>query len=642
MAGIVVVVGGLAALKFLGGGDGPAAKRFPGVAAKEMAPNDAATLGPALDVPSGAAAGYNVLLITLDTTRADHVGCYGATGGQTPFIDSLAAGGTRFADAVTVVPMTLPAHASILTGNYPPTHGVRDNGTYRLPPETKTLATELKSAGYSTAAFIGAFVLDRRYGLSRGFDVYDDLILAGPKAGPDRLNPQRRGDLVADSALRWLDEQRPAGQPFLAWVHFFDPHLPYDPPEPFKSRFAGQPYDGEIAFMDQQIGRVIDKVRALGLLEKTLVVIVGDHGEGLGDHGESSHSLLIYAESMNVPLLFHAPGLIPAGKVVADRVVAVVDLMPTILDLLGLPITECDGVSLRLASNSDRAVYMETLAPQLNHGWSPLFGLRRYWDKYIEAPQPEYYDLQTDWREMTNRWGEDSRGTMLAERLAALKSALDSGASGAATLELDTAARRKLESLGYIGSSPGTTAEGPLPDPKYMIAQSDQQMQRVSALLASGRATEAIPQIRQLLSIMPGDASVWSLLAVAHAQAGQLDEAIESRLRLLDLQPSDAQNWVALATLQYAKGDVAGFEVSLAEAERLEPELGSIYMVRARRAKQEGRLEEALALCEEALRRDPTRYALDSLSVQVELYRLLGRPAEAEAAGQRARQLGAP
>jgi choline-sulfatase len=625
IAGVVVLVLGFASVKFL-------------------TRDRVRLLGPGLELSPGAAAGYNVMLITLDTTRADRVGCYGYQGVQTPTIDALAAGGVRFADAVSVVPMTLPAHASILTGDYPPTHGVRDNGTYRLNPEFRTLATDLKSAGYATAAFIGAFVLDARYGLNRGFDVYDDDFTS-QAAGPDKLNPQRRGDLVVDSAVRWLDDQqkRAPGQRFFTWVHLFDPHMPYDAPEPFKSRYLKEPYDGEIAFVDQQVGRVVEKVRALGQLEKTVVVLVGDHGEGLGDHGESSHSLLIYAATVNVPLIFYAPGLVPAGKVVSDRVVATIDLAPTILELLGLPVGKCDGISLLRPTDTDRAVYVETLAPQLNHGWSPLFSMRRHVDKYIESPRPEYFDLRSDPREITNLWGENARqATALAERLAGVKRTLaESSSGGSAMIDLDPAARRKLESLGYIGSTSGA-AEGPLPDPKEMVARTDEQTRQATLLMAGGRAAEAIPLIRQLLSIMPGDASLWSLLTVAQAQTGLLDDAIASRLKLLDLQPTDAQSWVALASLQDMKGDVEASKVSLAEAERVEPDLGSIYMVRARQLRQAGKLEEALAMCAEAVRRDPTRYSADSWSLQAEIYESLGKPAEAAAARQRARQAGAP
>ncbi|MFH0981657.1 MAG: sulfatase-like hydrolase/transferase [Planctomycetota bacterium] len=597
----------------------------------------------AIDLLPGAAAGFNVVLITLDTLRADRVGCYGYQGVSTPAIDRLAAEGIRFVDAVSVVPMTLPAHASILTGDYPPRHGVRDNGTFRLPAESETLAERLRAEGYATAAFIGAFVLDRRYGVAQGFDVYDDQIkLENGAPGPAHTNPQRPGNLVIDAALRWLAEhrERQPRQPFFAWLHLFDPHAPYEPPEPFKSRYASHPYDGEVAFTDLQVGRFVDQLRELDLLDRTLLIVLGDHGEGLGDHGESTHSLLIYECAIRVPLILYNPTLIPAGRVVEDRVVAIVDVLPTILDLLGRDLPHCDGVSLLQAPpDADRAVYVETLAPKFNHGWSPLYGLRRHHDKYIEAPTPEYYDLRADPAEKHNLWNERAgEADLLDERLAALvQSFPPAEEAGKAAAALDPEAVEKLAALGYL-RGPTVTSSGPLPDPKDMVALLDQKLGQLTALVGTGRHAEAVPLLEELLARTPGDAGLWSLLSTAQVQAARLEEAIASRMRAIELLPNDPSFWVDLALLQHTKGDLQAAQISLAQAERLEPDFGGTYLLRAQFALSGKQYTEALTQCAQAAERDPTRYAAKAWSLQGKIYEELGMPAEAEAAYQRAHE----
>ncbi len=593
------------------------------------------SLKPGIELPAGAAAGYNVLLITLDTTRSDRIGCYGYAAAQTPVLDKLAADGVRCADAICPVPMTLPAHASILTGQYPPRLGVRDNGVYRLAAEHETLAEQLAAQGYASAAFIAAFVMERRYGLDQGFQTYAD---AFQPERADQLNPQRPANQVVDETLAWFDapERAAAAAPFFAWVHLFDPHTPYAPPEPLRSRFANRPYDGELAFVDQQIGRLLDGLRVRHKLERTLVVVVGDHGEGLGDHGESTHSLLIYESTMSVPLIFYAPQLLRRTGVVADRVVSTVDVAPTILDLLGIPVPAgLDGVSLLRSAPRDRLLYMETLATRLNHGWSPLHGLRRERLKYIEAPTPELYDLAADPRETRNLVVDrPEEARELARALAGWMESFP-GSGAAPTLELDAQARRQLEALGYVGGGAATTS-GPLPDPKEMIARSDEHMRRASELLTSNPA-EAIRLVKDLLANSPNDAGLWSMLSAAQAQLNQLDDAIAARLRTLELQPNDPTGWVLLAKMQEANGDREGSRVSLAEAERLDPQLGSVFIVRAIQAFRDQRFDEALELAREAGRRDPTRYGRDSWALQAEILKAAGRPAEAKAAEERAR-----
>jgi arylsulfatase A-like enzyme len=321
---------------------------------------------PRLAEPGGAA-GMNVLVVTVDTLRADRLGCYGHAGARTPTIDGLAGNWLRFERATTVSPITLPSHASIFTGLEVPNHGVRHNGTFRLSPDHTTLAERFSAAGYDTAAFVSAYVLERRFGLSQGFDKYDDRFDAHDP-GPGSY-PERPADRVTDRVIERLDSRgRASDRPFFAWIHYFDPHGPYEPPAPFDESFAEAPYDGEVAFVDRELGRLL---RALDTHEETLVVFTSDHGEGLGDHGEVTHADLIYDSTMRVPLIISNPRLFPGGEVVHDRLAATIDVVPTVVALVGLPgatgaSSPLDGVDLAAAPDDDRAVYLETLAPLLD------------------------------------------------------------------------------------------------------------------------------------------------------------------------------------------------------------------------------------------------------------------------------------
>jgi len=272
---------------------------------------------------------FNVLLITLDTMRADALGAYGATNGATPNLDRLARGGVVFEDAVTAAPLTLPAHSSLFTAKYPPRHGVRDNGGFVLDREETTLAERLKTAGFRTGGFVGAYVLDRRWGIAQGFDKYFDDFDVSKAKGSALASVERRANEVADHALAWLDSVRSSR--FFAWVHFYDAHSPYDPPEPYRTRFAGHLYAGEVAFVDSQVGRLLAFLEQRHLLDKTVVVAIGDHGESLGDHGESTHGFFVYRSVLHVPFTILVPGDSPGGRRVASTVRSV-DLMPTLLD----------------------------------------------------------------------------------------------------------------------------------------------------------------------------------------------------------------------------------------------------------------------------------------------------------------------
>ena len=278
--------------------------------------------------PAQADRRVNLLLVTIDTLRADRVNA-----SLTPNIEALSARGVSFTRARTVAPLTLPAHVSLMTGLLPPNHGVRLNGVHRLGAGIPTLAQTLKTAGYRTGAFVGAYVLNRRFGLAQGFDTYDDEIARG-ESSVGLLEAERRGGVVAERAIGWLQSLRNDGEPFMMWVHLYDPHAPYDPPPDMLARAMGQPYDGEVAYADAQLGRLVEAVRAAGVLDRTLIVVAGDHGESLGEHGESTHGLLLYESALRIPLVLAGAGVAPARR--ADPT-SLVDVLPTVVGVLGLP-----------------------------------------------------------------------------------------------------------------------------------------------------------------------------------------------------------------------------------------------------------------------------------------------------------------
>jgi arylsulfatase A-like enzyme/Tfp pilus assembly protein PilF len=393
----------------------------------------------------------NVLLITIDTLRADRLGCYGNRNLLTPAIDSLAERGFLFEKAFAHTPTTLPSHTNILLGTTPLRHGVHDNSNFIVRPGSLTLANHLKSAGYSTAAFIGAFPLDSRFGLTQGFDVYDDNY--GNLGAQEFSYVERRAEAVVHSALKWL-EQRDG--PWFLWIHCFDPHQKYDPPEPFRTRYKDRLYDGEVAYVDSALAKLFDVLREKKYMDNTVIVFTGDHGESLGQHGESTHGYFAYNATLHVPLFILAPGLKPGRS---DQSVCHVDIFPTVCDILGLSWpSSLDGVSLvpvvKGRKLQDRAIYFESLYPYYSRGWGPLRGIISKGRKFIDSPIPEFYDLEADFGEAKNlaqstdlRQYNESLGRLMASGL--------SGPGAGDKTKMDRQSREKLASLGYLASFRG-------------------------------------------------------------------------------------------------------------------------------------------------------------------------------------------
>src|SRR3989449_3010226 len=344
----------------------------------------------------------NVVVVTIDTLRPDHVQCYGYRHVETPTLDSLAQRGVLFDQAVAQTTLTPPSHASIFTGQYPTAHHVRNTGGFILPSSSRPLAKILQEQGWDTAAFIGSAVLKKIFGFNLGFAVYDDQM---PKPGPEdefREDPERRAGVVVDRAIQWLNAQ--SGKPFFLWVHLYDPHLPYDAPSPFRERYKDHPYDGEIAYTDRELGRLIGVVRAKAP-QNTIIAVLSDHGESLGEHGEFTHGVFLYDSTLRIAFLMVGPG-IPAGLRIKQQV-RTIDFLPTVLELMGgkAP-AACQGSSLAPAFSgkdvSTEFSYAETLFPKMNMGWAELRSIRTNRWKYIRAPKPELYDLVQDPNETTN------------------------------------------------------------------------------------------------------------------------------------------------------------------------------------------------------------------------------------------------
>jgi tetratricopeptide (TPR) repeat protein len=578
-------------------------------------PTRRADLGDLVD--PGAAAGFNVLFITLDTTRVDHLSCYGYQAVTTPTIDSLLETGVRFDHAFTPVPVTLPAHASMMTGLEPYHHGVRSNGRYRLAEEHTTLAETLRGQGYLTAAFVSTFALDERFGLSQGFDTYDFRISNEGRAGPTSLASERGAGHVTEAALRWLSAQSEVANPpsFFLWVHYYDPHAPYHSPiqasQPL--RFTGLPpitaaYDAEIAFADEQIQRLLSALDRRGLRERTLVVLVTDHGEGLGDHGEDEHGGFIYDETVRVAWLLSCPALFDRAYRVDDRVVGVIDVAPTVLELLGVASSaDVDGLGLLTASSDpDRAIYLETLTTKESFACAPLYGLRRLSDKLIIAPRAEYYDLQDDPREADNCWEpSDPEVAMLTSRLEVFVAAGSGESSAARTLSAEE--HNRLAALGYVGFDAQETGE--LADPKDRIPIMS-EIREAIMVLEAGRVEEALAIAKEKAALSPG----MDIPVILVSQILEHLERREEAVRVLDdyaRQYESLEVLVRLARLHSVMGQYARMETALQAAELLDPHLGVVPLMRGNQHAAEGRFADAIHEFERALELDAERIGPD-------------------------------
>ncbi len=554
----------------------------------------------------------NVVLVTIDTLRADRLGCYGYAKAETPHLDELADRGVLFENAVAQVPLTPPSHASMFTGVYPTVHQVRDVAGFTLSASHPTLAKILANKGWATAAFVGSAVLKKGVGLHHGFQVYDDRIPEPDVDSAVRGHADRPAGEVVDLAIQWLTRQD-STRPILLWVHLYDPHAPYQPPSPFRERFRQRPYDGEIAYTDSQVGRLLKAVQDRGLLANTIVSILADHGESLGEHGEFSHGVFLYESTVRIPWILAGPGL-PAAKRVRDQA-RTIDLLPTILNLVGGEIPrEIQGVSLvpSLSGHPVRTeyAYAEALFPKINMGWAELRAIRTNKWKYVQAPRPELYDLVTDPNEEKNviQFHPEEGKALKAHLQELLSNGSGSSAEQVVVGKVDPQLEKQLRSLGYLsgGGSRKLVLTGEGIDPKdrvhilklveESIGPHSQQpsAQRLQLLRQAVREDFTNPmlylvlgdglekhrlvaealQLYQSALKYPGTATskIYARIARIHGQQGKIAEAITALQRSVELDPNDTKTLNKLAVTCLLAGRTADAQGALEALLFLDPE----------------------------------------------------------------------
>jgi choline-sulfatase len=578
----------------------------------------------------------SIVLVSIDTLRADHVGAYGAQTGATPNLDTLAADGVVFLDALTPVPVTLPAHASMLTGLLPHRHGVRDNGLYRLPADVPTLAQALANGGYDTAAVIAAAVLDRQFGLDRGFRTYDDAV----SGAAGLAIAERPAAAVTDAALAAASRLKP---PFFLFVHYYDPHAAYRPPAPFAERFAAQPYDGEVAYADSEVGRLRREILARGLPKESVFVVTSDHGEGLGDHGEATHGPFLYQSTLHVPLLVVAPGRWP-GRRRASGLVSNVDIAPTLLALAGLSAPpNLDGRDLaslvREEATSPRTLPLETEFALNAYGWSPLVGLTDGQLKWIGAPDEELYDLRSDPGEARNlaaAQSEDTRRLARARKQTVTEDRRSLPASGSDAQDAERLAR--LQSLGYVaGSRAGAGAREGLPDPKKVIG-SLEAVNDARRLIGEKRYDEAVKTLDAARRASPRNVSALVLTGVAQLQAGRPQAAVAPLRRAAEVAPANADVPFNLGLAMLALGDATHAEEAFRRTLALAPRYHDAAVNLVDLLLQTGRPADAQNAFEAARKAGLESPLLDYLDGKLAAGR--GEPGKAQAALTRALDSG--
>lgn len=606
--------------------------------------------------------GANLVVITVDTLRRDHLAPYGAAL-DTPGASRLAREGVLFEKAVSHVPLTLPSHASIFTGLYPPHHGVRDNAGFVLERDVTTLSERLLEHGYQTAAVVGSYVLAARWGLAQGHETYDDSFDYSEIERRALTDIERPAVQVVDRALEWLRAGRRGDRPFYLWVHLYDPHDPYAPPEEYRSR-AATAYAGEVLYADSQVARLLAGLDTLGLRSETAVAYLADHGESLGDHGESTHGIFLYGATLDVPMILAAPSRGPSGSAAllppglrARALARLVDVTPTLLDLVGLPLPAgLDGASLLPAVAHEKAAgasaapaddtpsalrgpvsYAESYFPRFHHGWSELLAAETDHWKSIRAPRPELYDRRQDPKELDNVH-ERNRG--IADTLAGqLESTnLLEGGNAPQPGRIDPDALERLRALGYVGAgsdgSPAKLRTGPLPDPKDRIPllhelQAAQALRDAGRLEEAARALEALaprdpdnPEVpltlasvyyrrgrfepaiaagRRVLELNPRYAMGVLDLALSYQAAGRLDEAIAGFERTLELLPDNVKALLNLAEIHYARGERQKAFGYYERAARVVPRLGLVHLNLGTLAMEMGRLDVAEASLRQAV-----------------------------------------
>ena len=571
----------------------------------------------------------NVLFITLDTVRADRLSCYGYRGIQTPNIDFVAENGVLFENAIASAPLTLPSHTTLLTGLYPNVHGVRDNSTNRLSHKAVTLAEIMRSHGYETGAVVGSFILDSDLGLDQGFGYYDDEMVSSPvtSGSPSRggnsptlkrLSP-RPASAVTARAVSWLRKNR--DKKFFLWVHYYDAHYPYTPPSPYSVQYQNNPYDGEIAFVDENIRSILDELEKRNLYDRTLILVAGDHGESLGEHGEKTHGVFTYESTIRIPFILRYPPVLPGGKRV-EAPVTLADVIPTVLDILGIVSpTDFSGVSLMdvIQENREehRYVYSESMFSYFTYGWSPIECIRDSRWKYIRSTEPELYDLSVDPSEVNNLIETKKEvAAGLEEKLNDLTAANYTGnLNFAEGRNVSAEERERLNALGYVSGGSVSEEEASLRDPKEMI-RFHILIDEGNKALDAGRREEAFENFRtviDLASAYDSDPQIRTMMGMVH-----------NRLGLIYINRNDI--------------DKAGIEFQ--KAIDSDPELLDAYHNMGNIHRTNKNYPAAIACYRKAIEIDPS--ALQYYITLAKIYTQMGDTLNADQAYRRAVELGYP
>ena len=623
--------------------------RLPGIAALAAS----ALVLSALGCARKAEAPRHLVLVTIDTLRADRLGVYGNKEVATPHLDRIAAEGTMAEQATAHVPLTRPSHVTLFTGRLPPQTGVRDNLSPAVVPRVPLLAETLKKAGFVSAAFVSSVVLEPSSGLDRGFDTYAATFPESTGGVQFLSTVQKKGDVTTREAIAWLEGVRKANTPtprIFLWLHLYDPHDPYEPPEPYATRYAGRPYDGEVAWSDELVGRLDDALARLGLRDEAMLLVTSDHGEGLGEHGETLHGFFTYQTTLRIPFLTRGPG-IKAGQRIGSTV-RLVDVFPTVLDMLGVQAPEgahFAGTSLAPvfrgeANATEPVTYAESLVPLLHFGWSDLRVLREGRWKYIQAPRAELYDLATDPGEVKNLLdAEIPRATAMRGALGRfLDEERKAGPTSPGAVAMSPELLEKLGALGYVGSGGPAQTFTPGADPKdkiedFRIANdlireglhrlhaqdypaSVQRFEAVlkrgissfevhfylaRALLALARVKEAAPHFEEAARRSPAFAAAWTGLAESLAASGQADAALAALRRGQEALPKEASLKIAEARLLRARGRAAEAVSAFEAALPLAPKNALLRVELGEQLRDLGRMEEALRLQHQAVELDP-------------------------------------
>lgn len=543
---------------------------------------------------------FNLLLITIDTLRADSLGCFSPGKKETPHIDALAAKGVLFSRAFAHTSTTLASHTNILLGTTPLYHGIHDNLNFKVGPEHLTLAEYLKKEGYATGAFLGAFPLDSRFGLSQGFDTYDDGEFWSSAAG-DPESAERPAGAVVDRALEWLGGR---GSPWFAWVHCFDPHHPYEPPEPFRSEYRDAPYDGEVAYVDRELGRLFAFLKKERLEENTIIVFTADHGESLGEHGEKTHGCFTYNSTIWIPLIIQIPGSKPR---VVRQDVSHIDIFPTVCDCLniekpsvlqGLSLIPCiEGKKLE-----KRTIYFESLSPYYNFGWAPIRGIIQNGQKFIDSQIPELYDLEKDFDESDNLAPDVDSGAF-REMLDRIIRVQESSGSFDSEKAADKGTLEKLKSLGYVGSFPGEKKRKfSIEDDAKVLLPYHYKAEEALELKAEGKEREGIELLKEVITEKKNVAKAYSNLAAIYSSQGRLEDAIQVLRMGLEFIPESYSIFSGYTGYLSEAGRwdevISVFEGSAFSQLDFDP---YVWNITGQAYLHNGDLEEALSCCERAV-----------------------------------------